>query len=182
MRKPTKTKEELTKTFVKVFRKNGLIGTTLSQLVYASGLQRASLYHFFPKGKKDMSEAVLRLVIKELGEKVLSTLNKKHPPKKQLQEMIKATEIFYNKGKDICLVTIFSIGESSDSIHQIKAKAINTWISQLEKTLKEMGVRQAKTEATLIVATIQGALILSHATNKPFIFKNCLNSLKNRFV
>ena len=51
--------DDLIDRLLEVFRTVGYDGATLSKLSQATGLQRASLYHRFPGGKKAMAAAVL---------------------------------------------------------------------------------------------------------------------------
>ena len=54
------SKEAVIKQLSAVFRTHGYDGTTLSLLSEATGLVKASLYHYFPKGKQDMALAVIQ--------------------------------------------------------------------------------------------------------------------------
>jgi len=46
---------ELVKGLLNVFRSKGYDGASLNDLAVASGLQKASLYHRFPNGKKEIA-------------------------------------------------------------------------------------------------------------------------------
>ena len=182
MRKPKKSRTEILNDFTRIFREHGLHGTTLSQLVKSSGLQRASLYHYFPNGKTDMYEAVLLKVIDELEEKVISTLEGSQSYKQCLKNMFKAVDDFYNNGSNLCFVTVFSIGESSPLVRQTLLLAINKWIISIENILKRMKIKNSKDIARSLVANIQGALILTHVTGDPSIFKSCLRVMNFSFT
>ena len=182
MRTPQKSKTDIVDDFIKVFRANGLYGTTLSQLVKSSGLQRASLYHYFPNGKTDMYEAVLLKVVNELKETVISKLEENHSYEQRLKNMLKAVDKFYNSGSNLCFITIFSIGESSPLVRQTLSSAVNLWITSIEKNLKKMKLKNSKHIAQSIVANIQGSLILAHAAGDLSIFKNCLKNINSSLV
>ena len=61
MAHPALAKEEVVARLMKVFRREGYEGASLSRLSEATGLGRSSLYHHFPRGKEDMAAAVLDL-------------------------------------------------------------------------------------------------------------------------
>ena len=90
MRKKTKTKEEITKELVEIFRQEGFYGTTLTKLTKASNLEKTSLYHHFPKGKDEMAESVLLYILEDLKATVLTNLEEQKPPKKRLKLMFKS--------------------------------------------------------------------------------------------
>ena len=126
-----------------------------------------------------MYETVLLQVVEDLKNQVLSHLRKKPVTKANIQNMLKALDPFYQSGKVLCFITIFSIGESSPLIKKILSKAINYWIQELETTLKQIKHKEAKLTAQNIVASIQGGLVLSHATGDLSLFKNCLKNCYN---
>ena len=181
MRKPVKSKQDIVNDFITVFRKNGLNGATLSRLVKASGLQRASLYHYFPNGKKDMYISVLQKVIDDLNIKVLSVLKENKDPRLRLNNMLKAVDQFYAGGSELCFITVFSFGEGSDVVQKSLSSAIHTWTLQIERALREMQAPFAKKTAHLIMSSIQGSLTLSHINKNPSFFKNSLKVIK-RFI
>lgn len=176
MRTAKKSKTEIIDAFTKVFRKNGL-GTTLSQLTAASGLQRASLYHFFPNGKQDMYTAVMLRVIENLKAQVLSALHTKKNPTQRLKNMLRAVNQFYAGGLELCFITVFSFGEGSEQVQKLLSSAVHHWTQEIESTLKEMKTSSPKKTAHLIMSSIQGALVLSYVTGESLFFKNTLKEI-----
>ena len=127
-----------------------------------------------------MYEAVLLKIVDELKEKVISKLEENRSNEQCLKNMLKAVDKFYNGGSNLCFITIFSIGESSTLARQTLSSAIDLWVTSIEKILKKMNLKNPKGTAQSIVASIQGSLILTHATGDPSIFKNCLKNIKSR--
>lgn len=56
---PLIPREEVLNRLANAFRAGGYQGTSLKDLCEATGLVKASLYHYFPGGKQDMAQAVL---------------------------------------------------------------------------------------------------------------------------
>jgi AcrR family transcriptional regulator len=50
---------------LKLFRQFGYDGVTLSKISQATGLGKASLYHYFPGGKAEMAEVAGRSVARD---------------------------------------------------------------------------------------------------------------------
>lgn len=178
MRKPTKDKAQILRELTEVFRDNGYDGTTLSKLTEKTGLERASLYHYFPGGKSAMAEAVLTHVLEELSAKVLSALNSSSSPTRRLSEMLEATNDFYNGGQDLCFVSIFAIGENSEHITSALRMAVTSWLASLETTLCEAGKPDARGLANASLSCIQGSLVLSGVTHNPQPFVDAIAFLR----
>ncbi|MGW5684913.1 TetR/AcrR family transcriptional regulator [Nonomuraea sp. NPDC003754] len=54
------TKERILDASAELFRRNGYTGTGLKQIVAAAGAPFGSIYHFFPGGKEQLGEEVIR--------------------------------------------------------------------------------------------------------------------------
>ena len=160
-----------------VFRQNGFHGTTLTKLTEQTGLEKASLYHYFPKGKNEMATVVLTSIIEDLSSKVLSLLKTDSPPRSKLKSMLFAIQDFYQGGTALCFLTIFSVGKPNEKISQLLAKALTTWINTLSHVLEELGTKQSKQQSVFVISTIQGSLILAHLKNDPLLFQNSLSLL-----
>lgn len=178
MRKPLKSKAQIIHDLGKVFRAYGFDGATISRLTDGTGLERASLYHHFPKGKKDMAEAVLLDALDTLKQTVISELETHLPASTKIEKMLAALNKFYCNGNDICFITIFSTAQTNSQISKAMRDATQYWLKNLTKVLSENKVVNAKASAQHGLASIQGALILASTTQDTKIFKNTLKQLK----
>src|SRR5260370_38097242 len=57
---PVKTKDRILGTSAELFRRQGYNGTGLKQIVATANAPFGSLYHFFPSGKEQLGEEVIR--------------------------------------------------------------------------------------------------------------------------
>src|SRR5437868_10512973 len=57
---PSSTKDRIVDASAELFRRNGYTGTGVKQIVAAAGAPFGSLYHFFPGGKEQLGEEVIR--------------------------------------------------------------------------------------------------------------------------
>lgn len=157
---------------VQTFRHYGYEGATLSRISKATGLGKASLYHHFPQGKKEMAEAVLEHVLKWFQANVLNPLHEDIEPAKRLQAMNDSLSQFYDHGRDACLLALFSLGEPDDLFHRQVNQALTIWIRELEQVFADAGLppQQARQQAEDVVMRIQGALVLARGldSTEPF--------------
>ncbi|MFK7826594.1 MAG: TetR/AcrR family transcriptional regulator [Oligoflexales bacterium] len=179
MRKASKSREELLADLTKVFREHGFHGTTLSKLTQATGLERASLYHYFPKGKQDMASAVILGALESLENEVLVHLQTDAGPKEKLRKMLIALKHFYKDGTDQCFISIFSVGEIKEDIAAKLKTATESWVDLLVTIFHNLAYPTPNQEAIKALSSIQGSLVLSHITKDPEIFTGCLRSLAN---
>jgi len=178
MRKAAKSREELIEDLTRVFRQHGYYGTTLSKLTQATGLEKASLYHYFPKGKTQMAEQVFAFVLQKLQETVLQVLESKESAEVKLKNFLDALDIFYNKGTTVCFLTIFSVGEQSTHMESELGKALAHWEALLADVMKDLGLQEPRKQAAYSLSVIQGGLILSHLKSDQRIFQNNLEILR----
>jgi TetR/AcrR family transcriptional regulator, lmrAB and yxaGH operons repressor len=163
-----------------VFRTVGYDGATLSKLSQATGLQRASLYHRFPGGKKAMAEAVLAHAGAWLDTHVLAPLTGSGTPQARLQRMAQALDTFYVQGGKSCLLDSLSFGEGSALFHEHIRTAFAHWIEALAALVVESTgcpIAEARRRAEDAVLSIQGALVLARGTGKTQPFQRVLKKL-----
>jgi TetR/AcrR family transcriptional repressor of lmrAB and yxaGH operons len=162
-----------------VFRQYGFEGATLTRLSKASGLGRASLYHYFPGGKEAMAEAVLNEVNQKFADLVIKPLGEKGKPRDRLVAMSQHIDKYYRSGHNSCMLSIFSLGEAQELFHETIAAAFAAWINAMVEVLAEAGVDRVKAmqRAENVAIQVQGALIVSRATNDNNAFARMIERL-----
>ncbi len=156
-----------------VFRTVGYDGATLSKLSEATGLQRASLYHRFPGGKREMAEAVLSRAGAWVEANIFDPLAGSGTPKERLERMLRNLDGFYCRGGSPCLLDSLSFGEGGDIFGSHIKEAFSGWIGALARLVVEAtgcSRTKARERAEDVVGRIQGALVLARGTGnrKPF--------------
>ncbi len=164
--------EELFDGLITVFRTFGYEGATMSKLVEATGLERASLYHRFPGGKTEMACAVLECVGERFAENILAPLAKPGDPAKRVAKMAKRTKEFYVGGRLSCLLDTMSVGGDKEQIQECVSRMFKAWFDALQKVSMDAGFKaqEAKQRAEDALIQIQGALVMNRAMNltRPF--------------
>ncbi|MBT8112275.1 MAG: TetR/AcrR family transcriptional regulator [Gammaproteobacteria bacterium] len=165
-----------------IFRENGFAGTSLAEITYRTGLGKGSLYHFFPKGKKEMAEVVLDDVASWFEENVFLPLLECKNPKHGIQIMFKAVDDYFYSGERICLIGAFSLDDTRDQFASKLNSYFTSWNEALASALKRNGLanKQAKDIAEDVVASIQGALVLARSQDNPKVFTRALKRLQRR--
>lgn len=178
------SREEVIAKLVPVFRQCGYEGATLAKLSESTGLGRASLYHHFPRGKREMAVAVLNYMNQWLESSVLVPLRQGGKPAERICGMSTNLYKFYNCGKDACLLAVLALGESRDLFHIQIRKALNIWIETLSQVLVEAGTEPdcARRKAEEAILKIQGSLVLARGLDDTTVFERVLQRLPEEIL
>src|SRR5262245_61189573 len=91
--------EQILQRLIEVFRARGYEGASYAQLMAATGLVKASLYHRYPGGKEEMVNAILSDVDREFKEYVLRAAYEAGPPEERARQMARRLGEFYHLGE-----------------------------------------------------------------------------------
>ena len=116
------SENEALNTLTGLFRDRGYDGTSLSLIMKATGLVKASLYHRFRGGKEEMAETVMDRVAGEFASDLLAPLNEPDDPAERLRETGERLRKFYGSGKKACLLDTLTLNRESPAV-QARAKA-----------------------------------------------------------
>lgn len=162
-----KTRQQLVETTSRLLERQGYHGTGLNQIVRESGAPRGSLYYYFPEGK----EALVAAAIAEQGDRMrrfASTILS------EIEDAVEAVDQVVER-----LIEFFSVSEhcggaplaavaletsaSSTRLRTTCADAYKGLIDAFAQKLTQAGypLQQAQALATTVVASIEGAVILS---------------------
>ena len=113
-----------------VFRAKGYDGASLNELAEATGLKKASLYHRFPGGKKEMTDAVLDFMESWVHSQIYAVLTdaEKHPAQR-LDEALNNLSVVYNGGREVCLYRSLSMDTGMALFREKIEKGINHWLA-----------------------------------------------------
>lgn len=155
-----------------VFRESGYVAASLAALSQAAGLKRASLYHRFPGGKRQMAEEVLAAALDWLGEHVVAPLRGAGAPAERLAAATAAIDRFYDSGSQACLLNMLSAPRGDGPFESAIKSAFRTLIDALAALARDAGfpAADAAARAERVVMLLQGSLVLSRGlgSRKPF--------------
>ena len=165
-----------------VFRRVGYHRASLHHLAEATGLQRSSLYYFFPGGKAQMVKEVIEESNSIFYEVVLSVLETDESPQRRFETMIESLDKYYSSGRESCILGLLTLELPSDHFGSHIRDGFNRWIEALRTVFLEYGLSKTESEARAIesIAAIQGALVLTRGTNNAEVFATILGRLSRQ--
>ncbi len=163
-----KHKESLVRTAMRLFRQQGYASTGLQQILAESGAPKGSLYHYFPGGKESLGGAAVTLA-GCLIDDMLAELAEKHP--RDAQAFVRAyckvmagwmAESDFRSGCPIA-TTLLETVPQSPAMTTIGGEVLDSWINTIAGVFVGAGInrRQARERAQLLIAAMEGALILA---------------------
>ena len=177
MSKAAKHRDTLVETAMRLFRRQGYASSGLQQILRESGAPKGSLYYYFPNGKESLGEAAVELA-GTLIKTMLEDLAKKHRTPESFvkgyctQMALWMEESDFGSGCPIA-TTVLETTPQSHAISKAASVAIESWIDVIAGVYEraEAPRRKAREHAELIVAAVQGSLILARLrqSKKPIL-------------
>jgi AcrR family transcriptional regulator len=176
---------ELLQGLMMVLRTKGYDGASLNDLADSSGLQKASLYHRFPGGKKDIGLAVLNFVEEWKEKNIISVINNTTlEPTVRLETVIEKITYIYDNGQCSCVMKALSIGNGLELFNDELKEGAKRWLKALTKLGVDFGLNQSASEtlAMQVLVKIQGSLIVSINLNDTNPFESALNEIRTLYI
>jgi TetR/AcrR family transcriptional repressor of lmrAB and yxaGH operons len=174
------TEDDLIARLARVFSEVGYEGASLSRLAEATGLQKASLYHRFPGGKKQMADEVLAATGAWLSADILAPLAGPGLPQDRLAIVAANLDRFYQGGARACLLNMLSSPRIEDGPFGPKIRAaFEALITGLASLAAEAGASPAKARqrGERAVMLLQGSLVLARGIGSTAPFHAFLTAL-----
>lgn len=184
MRKPKVEEPELLAGLMSVLRSKGYDGASLNELAASSGLQKASLYHRFPGGKKEIAAAVLNFVNKWVRKSVYDVLtDHTMTPRLRFDKAIAHIRTIYNNGDSTCIFRALSMDSGLQLFGEELAAGLQTWLTAFERLGKDLGFSDetASNKAIQVLTFIQGSLVVSKGLGNTKPFEMALISSTNLY-
>ena len=156
----------------------------MAELSQQTGVVKASLYHYFPEGKKGMAEAALDTFGTAMSEKVVAPLLGCDGAQERLLAMIDGMDEVYDGGDDLCLFALLSIGDTRALFASKIIPKVAELASALTQTLIETGLTQPEAvgQSEQMIVEVEGALIVSRVLGDPGVFQRTLDRLRERVL
>jgi AcrR family transcriptional regulator len=163
------TKDRIMFASTELFRRNGYTGTGLKQIVAEANAPFGSLYHFFPGGKEQLGEEVIRLS----GQFYLQLWRAIFEP---APNVVTAVEDFFAGAAqtlrdtdyaDACPIATVAleVASTNEQMRQATADVFASWIDEVTERLVEAGIRRPKARelGVSLLAGLEGAFVLSRS-------------------
>ncbi|GGW70896.1 putative transcriptional regulator, TetR family protein [Streptomyces lucensis JCM 4490] len=152
-----------------LFRRRGYTGTGMKQIAEAAGAPFGSIYHFFPGGKAQLAEEVVRTS----GAVYLGLISALMTP---YEDRVAATADAFTAAAgtlaeldfaDPCPIATVAmeVASTDETLRQATSEVFDSWIGQLAGYYAQGGVPEpaARETASSVVALLEGAFMLGRA-------------------
>jgi AcrR family transcriptional regulator len=177
--------DKLLGTITDLFRNHGYDGTSLSRIMKATGLVKASLYHRFSGGKEEMAATVMDRVAGEFASNFLAPLNESGDPAERLRETGERLRKFYGSGKKPCLLDTLTLNRESPFVKARAKAALEFWINSFARFAEDScGLPHvlAMERAQDVVSALEGGLVIARVSGNRAPFMRAIESLPERLM
>ena len=177
------SQDEVVEGLMEVFRRVGYDGASLEELAKATGLKKSSLYHRFPKGKRQMAAEVLRFAGQWVKENITDILKRDSDPQQRLKLALRGIDKLYSGGRSACLLRALSLDTGMDLLSRLINDAFDDLIQGFSKLARDQGYTKEESIhlAEDVIIRIQGALIVGRGTGDEKIFRRILEKTQELF-
>jgi AcrR family transcriptional regulator len=150
-----------------LFRERGVRGTSFSDVLAHSGAPRGSIYHHFQGGKTQLAEEATRWAGEFIVAGAVAALADGDPAgaidtfREQWTRILRRSD--FTAGCVIVAATLE--GDREPSVRDTAGQAFDAWEEVLADALRARDVPapRARSIATLVIASIEGAIVLARA-------------------
>ena len=164
------TRQRIVTAGTELFRHRGYTGTGMKQIAEAAGAPFGSIYHFFPRGKAQLGEEVIRTSGAAYLDLVVTLME-------PYEDVVAATgdaftgaadtlrELDYADPCPIATVAL-EVASTNDQLRQATSDVFGTWIDGLASYYAAGGIPQpaARETASSVIALLEGAFMLGRTT------------------
>ncbi|MCW3067068.1 MAG: transcriptional regulator, TetR family [Solirubrobacterales bacterium] len=163
------TKDRIVDASAELFRRNGYTGTGVKQIVAMAGAPFGSLYHFFPGGKEQLGEEVIRWsgamygqLIGAIFDPAPDVVTAVHDFFAGAAETLRETD--YADACPIATVAL-EVASTSEPLRQATADVFESWIAGGSERFEAAGIPPARARELTIamLASLEGAFVLCRA-------------------
>jgi TetR/AcrR family transcriptional repressor of lmrAB and yxaGH operons len=161
------TKDRLVVATLDLLRQSGLSGAGINNVVDASGAPKGSVYHYFPGGKNDLVANALTESGRQVGDGLRKIFGTSARLAAKVRDLFSATASTlesngFTKSCPVGAVTLDLVGES-ENLRHVCGAIFDMWRDIVAEGLSEVPHATRREVAELILATLEGAMILARA-------------------
>lgn len=167
------TRDRILDVTTELFRRHGYNGTGLKQIVAGANAPFGSVYHFFPGGKEELGEAVIRRAGQMYLEVIEAIWDAAADPRGGVRDIFHGAaaamvETDYIDPSPIGTVAL-EMASTSEPLRQATADVFESWIGYSAARLEAAGAdpKRSRELAIAVVALLQGAFVLGRALRSP---------------
>jgi TetR/AcrR family transcriptional regulator, lmrAB and yxaGH operons repressor len=171
-----RTRQEVLRDALELFRAFGFEGVSLSDISQKSGLEKPSLYFKFPGGKEQIALEALGEAIRFFSESIFGPLSGIGDPENKLRSAIEGLRVFYADGTKPCVTDSLSFPTNCPEVAVALNRFLHGWIEAFTRIAEEGGMakREAQARAERAIIALEGSLIVSRVLQDPQSFQRTL--------
>lgn len=158
-----------------LLRRGGLSGAGINQVIDASQAPKGSVYHYFPGGKQQLVIEALRAAERGVGESFAAVFGDTAPVAAKVRTLFTKTAAGleaneYAKGCPVAAVTL-DLDRHSRALGDVCGDVFDGWADVIAQGLRDVPPDERRAVAQLILATLEGGLVLAraHAATTPLV-------------
>jgi AcrR family transcriptional regulator len=160
-------KDRLVVAALDLLRQSGLSGAGINNVVDASGAPKGSVYHYFPGGKHDLVASALAEAERQVAGSLGRIFGTSAPLATKVRDLFAATASAlgsngFTKSCPVGAVTL-DLERESEKLRRVCGAIFDTWRDIVAEGLTEIPHAARREIAELVLATLEGAMILARA-------------------
>lgn len=166
----TDTRTRMIEATALLIRQRGYHGTSLNDILSASGAPRGSLYFHFPGGKDQLVVEVTRDSVAKVTERLGADLAAESDPSVAVRRIYQSVarmleENEFSLGCPIAPVVLDAPNDVPDLV-EICRSAFEQWIGLLRQAFVRAGVPESRAQALalLVESSLEGLMVIARAT------------------
>ncbi|HTB69517.1 MAG TPA: TetR/AcrR family transcriptional regulator [Solirubrobacteraceae bacterium] len=163
------TRERIVQRSAELFRRQGFAGTGVKQIVAEASAPFGSLYHFFPGGKEQLGEEVIRSSGAIYGQLIDAFFQPGDDPVAATRRFFAAAAQTLDESDyaDACPIATVAleVASTSEPMRRACADVFESWIDGAEQRLVECGLprKRSRELALSMLCSLEGAFVLGRA-------------------
>jgi AcrR family transcriptional regulator len=163
------TRERIVQRSAELFRRQGFVATGVKQIVGEASAPFGSIYHFFPGGKEQLGEEVIRYSGAIYAQLIDAFFKPGGDPVAATREFFAAAATMLRESDyaDACPIATVALEVSStnEPMRQACADVFESWVDGASGRLTEAGLTRKRSRelAFSLIAALEGAFVLSRA-------------------
>jgi len=181
------TREIILEKAIELFNVYGYSGTSLADIMQATGLQKGGIYNHFAS-KEQLAVEAFDHAFQNVGTLMLKSLHGKRDPMERLLGIISFFKDYFEsppvKGGCVLLNTAVEADDAFPLLREHARQAMQQWRDLITRAVSR-GITQGQMRptvdpeevATLIIATLEGALMLGKLYDEPAHLRRAVDHL-----
>ena len=189
MSKAQQTKVRIIHQAAEVFNQKGYAGSSIADIMQATGLKKGGIYNHF-KSKDELALAAFDYAVSFMSQEVWQAVKTQRSAVDRLQALVSAYLTYVDRppipGGCPILNTAIEVDDVDSPLRDRALSAINSWrnliIRIIQTGIKKGEVRstvEPDTVATIIICSIEGAIMMSQLEKNPIHLERAIAHLQN---